>query len=88
MQLPNATSKGGPGEINGTISCGGAIVNPGDLIMGDDDGIVVVPRTTIKEVIQIAEEKFKKEEQRIQDIAEGKIMPSWVDKKLEDLGVL
>jgi len=85
--IPNAASKDGPGEINGTISCGGTIVNPGDLIIGDDDGIVIVPRNRIDEVIKTAEEKSKKEEQRIQEIEEGKIMPNWVEIKLKDLGI-
>ncbi|MDW7673066.1 MAG: RraA family protein [Bacillota bacterium] len=86
--VPNATSKDGPGEINGPITCGGATVNPGDLIMGDDDGVVVVPRNLIEEVIQIAEEKSKREISRLQEIDEGKIMPDWVEKKLEQLGLL
>ena len=35
--------KNGPGEINATVSIGGLVVNPGDLIVGDDDGVVAVP---------------------------------------------
>jgi 4-hydroxy-4-methyl-2-oxoglutarate aldolase len=40
----------GPGEINVPIACGGVVVNPGDVVVSDDDGIVVVPRDHLREV--------------------------------------
>jgi regulator of RNase E activity RraA len=40
-----------PGWINGPVICGGVIVHPGDLILGDADGVVVVPRARAEEVI-------------------------------------
>ncbi len=42
---PNSGFKHGPGEINTRVSCGGIAVNPGDIVVGDRDGVVVVPRT-------------------------------------------
>ncbi|GAA5157560.1 RraA family protein [Pseudonocardia eucalypti] len=50
-----ATSVGplhrGPGEINYSIACGGVVVNPGDVIVGDDSGLVVVPKETAGELL-------------------------------------
>jgi 4-hydroxy-4-methyl-2-oxoglutarate aldolase len=40
----------GPGEINVPIACGGVVVNPGDIVVADEDGIVVVPRSLAGEV--------------------------------------
>ena len=45
-----------PFEENVTIQCGGVAVRPGDLVVGDDDGIVVVPRPVATEVLEWAEE--------------------------------
>ncbi len=41
---PNAGFKHGPGEINTRVSCGGVALDPGDIVVGDRDGVVVVPR--------------------------------------------
>ncbi|WP_246092816.1 RraA family protein [Terrilactibacillus laevilacticus] len=43
-KTPRGPLKEGSGEINTTISCGTVPVNPGDIIVGDDDGVVVVPK--------------------------------------------
>lgn len=44
-----------PGWINVPVICGGVIVNPGDLILGDEDGVVVIPRARMAEVIEQVE---------------------------------
>ena len=46
-RTPHASSKRRPGEINVPISCGGVIVEAGDLIVGDSEGVIVVPRVHI-----------------------------------------
>jgi regulator of RNase E activity RraA len=63
----NTTAKQGPAEfwpwqVNDAIQCGGVLVRPGDAIVGDDDGTVVVPRAVVDEVIQIAREREEVEE--------------------------
>jgi len=79
--VPAATSKEASGEINVPITCAGVSVKPGDLVMGDDDGVVVVPREHLLEVIAKAENKLRQEEKRIQDIDNGIIEPDWLAKK-------
>lgn len=85
--IPTGGDKDGPGEINVNISCGGVSVAPGDLIVGDDDGVVVVPRNRIEEVLELAELKALQETKRIHDIKNGMLQPSWLQTKLEPFGV-
>jgi len=54
---PIPGAKDGPGEINGSISCGGITVTPGDVVVADEEGIVVVPRARAEEVLKKAEAK-------------------------------
>jgi len=66
----------GPGAINVDIQCGGLPVRPGDLILGDDDGVVVVPRDDLERVIGLAEAHAALEEQRHQRMVAGE---SYID---------
>ena len=59
---PQGPYKNGPGEINVPISCGGQVVFPGDVIVGDMDGLVVVRRQDAEELAQIARAKKEKED--------------------------
>lgn len=61
------TPKQGPAEfwpwqVNDAIQCGGVLVRPGDAVVGDDDGVVVVPKSMVDEVIQIAKEREEVEQ--------------------------
>ncbi len=56
-----ATTKLSPGTINHPIIIGGVYVEPGDLVFGDDDGVVVVPRSKALEVLEVAEAREAKE---------------------------
>lgn len=51
-----------PGWLNGPVICGGVIVNPGDLVLGDDDGVVVIPKDQAEEIVERAEAAGKKSE--------------------------
>ena len=66
--IPNGPLKDGPGELHKPISCGGVSVIPGDLIIGDDDGVVVVPKEKIEETLSKAEKKLDYEKTRIETI--------------------
>jgi len=83
---PRGPYKDGPGEINVPISCGGVIVYPGDIVVGDQDGIVIIRPADAPAVLEKAKAKLAKEQQIIQGIKDR--IPrdkSWVDKTLEKL---
>jgi 4-hydroxy-4-methyl-2-oxoglutarate aldolase len=69
---PGATVKKTFGSINRPITCGGVVVNPGDLIIGDDDGVVVIPAARAAEVLRAGRERDQKEIRIKQLIEEGK----------------
>ena len=61
------TAKQGPAEfwpwqVNDAIQCGGVLVRPGDALVGDDDGVIVVPQSIVDEVIEIAHQREEVEE--------------------------
>lgn len=58
---PNGPYKEGPGEINVPITCGGISVSPGDIIVGDADGIVVIPRRDAAAISVKARDKLRRE---------------------------
>lgn len=66
-----ATTKICPGKINHPIVIGGVYVKPGDLVFGDDDSVVVVPREIAEEVLNVAEQREKNEENLLQRILRG-----------------
>ncbi len=79
---PRGPYKEGPGEINVPISCGGAAVCPGDVIVGDADGVVVIPRDSAGEILEKALAVQGTEEQVIRDISSGQWAREWVDETL------
>ncbi|MBM7570212.1 RraA family protein [Aquibacillus albus] len=78
--------KDGPGEINVPVSIGGMVVNPGDLILGDEDGVVVVNYEDAEEILSKVKAQAKKEEEIFKSIKEGTVDRSWVDQTLKDKG--
>jgi regulator of RNase E activity RraA len=83
---PKGPFKDGPGEINVPISCGGTVVNPGDIIVGDADGIVVVSPAEAYEIQKKAKAKLQSEIEKFESIANGTEDKSWVDKALKERG--
>jgi RraA family protein len=78
--------KNGPGEINGTIAVGGMVVRPGDIIVGDADGVVAVPLEHAEEVLTLARTQLAKETAMLKAIAAGKADRRWVDETLQQRG--
>lgn len=67
-----ATTKLCPGTINHPMIVGGVMTNPGDLVFGDDDGVVVVPREQAESVLKIALQREENERTLLQNILDGK----------------
>lgn len=64
-----ASGKAGQGELNVPISCGGVTVSPGDLIVGDADGVVVIPQAVEQEVLVKSSEKVEFDIKRAEQIS-------------------
>ena len=79
--------KDGPGEINVTVSIAGMVVNPGDIIVGDADGVVAIPQAEAERILALSQAQKQKEDSVLATIAAGKhVDRSWVDKMLRDKG--
>jgi regulator of RNase E activity RraA len=86
---PNGPTKFVPGRINWPVSCGGAAVYPGDLVVGDADGIVVIEREKAPSLLDAAATKVADEKKRFEDIAAGRnLTPKWVEASLRQAGLL
>ncbi|CAK7050400.1 MAG: 4-hydroxy-4-methyl-2-oxoglutarate aldolase/4-carboxy-4-hydroxy-2-oxoadipate aldolase [Desulfovibrio sp.] len=83
---PNGPLKEGGGEINFPVMCGGLVVNPGDIIVGDSDGIVVVNPADAEDVLQKAQTQNTKEAKAMQDIENLTWDRAWVDASLKAKG--
>jgi 4-hydroxy-4-methyl-2-oxoglutarate aldolase len=77
-----ASGKAGVGEVNVPISCGGVPVNPGDIIVGDADGVVVIPQAMEQRILALSIEKMKKDELREASISGN---PEAIRKHLDQL---
>ncbi|MGH7467609.1 MAG: RraA family protein [Longimicrobiales bacterium] len=80
--------KDGPGEINVPISCGGTVVAAGDIVVGDADGVVVVPREQATEVLEQVKLLMEREQKRIAEIDAGGLFRPDVDALLREKGII
>ena len=78
--------KDGPGEINVTVTVGGMVVSPGDLVAGDFDGVVAIPQAEAEAVIAAAEAQHRKEAASMKAIEAGTWDRRWVDEALRSRG--
>jgi len=79
--------KDGPGEINVPIALSGMVVEPGDLVLGDDDGVLCVPFGSTDTVYEAAKAKRDAEEKTLASTLAGRLDPkTWVDETLKRLG--
>jgi 4-hydroxy-4-methyl-2-oxoglutarate aldolase len=83
------TVKASPGSVNVPVVCAGALVNPGDAIVGDADGVVVVPRATAADVAKAGDQRRSKEEKTRERLAKGELGVEFygLRAKLKELGV-
>ncbi len=86
---PQGTVKASPGSVNVPVVCAGMIVNPGDVIVGDADGVVVVPRATAADVAKAGQQRIAKEEKTRERLAKGELGVEFygLRAKLKELGV-
>src|SRR5262245_2958649 len=78
--------KNGPGEINVPVSLDGMVIAPGDLVVGDDDGLLCVPYDDVEAVYQLAREKHEMETRTFKDIGKGDNNRAQYEKQLRQLG--
>ena len=78
------TTKALPGKINHPVIIGGVSVEPGDLIFGDNDGIVVVPKALAAEVLEKVQKREKNEAAMLEKIARGELITFDAFKKAYD----
>jgi RraA family protein len=72
--------KNGPGEINVAVSIGGMVVNPGDVVVGDDDGLIALAPSDIPQVAAAARRQEQAEQSKLAAIANGSYDLSWVQR--------
>lgn len=70
--------KNGPGALNVPVSIAGQVVNPGDIVVGDEDGIVTFPVADAERLLEAARRSAAKEEAIRAEIANGKVHQSWL----------
>lgn len=86
---PNGPTKFVPGRLNHPISVGGVTVHPGDLVVGDADGVTVIERARAAALLPLAAEKVAAEARRIADIRSRKALrPAWLEGALRAAGVI
>ena len=79
--------KTGPGEVNVPVCIGGMLINPGDVVVGDEDGLVAFSQADAAEVLRRATQHAEHEEAVKAEIASGAIRQSWIDKVLVNAGL-
>ena len=79
--------KDGPGEINVPVALDGMVIEPGDLVLGDDDGLLCVPFDAAAAVHDAAKAKHEAELKTLANTQAGRLDPkTWVDEALKRLG--
>jgi RraA family protein len=69
--------KSGPGEINVPVAIGGTVIAPGDIVVGDDDGVVSFPQAIAAELLDKVKAQIKREADTLTAIREGRYQGSY-----------
>jgi len=85
---PCGPTKSIAGRVNHPVSVAGAAIQPGDLIVGDADGVVVLPREEVDALLVLAQQKLDGENRRLQAIRQGDIRAPWLEAALRAAGML
>jgi 4-hydroxy-4-methyl-2-oxoglutarate aldolase len=84
---PNSPFKNGPGAIGFPVTVGGVVIEPGDLVLGDRNGVVVAPRARLEQALGGLEAVTAKEADMDRAVQDGLKLPAWLDQALADKGV-
>jgi RraA family protein len=74
----------GPGEINFPISCGGIVVNPGDIVKADADGVAIIPLAFAETILERLRENRARQANYVAAVKRGEFSNAWVDAQLAD----
>ena len=85
---PSGPTKSIPGRVNHPVSVAGAPIEPGDLVVGDADGVVVIAKQDVERIIALAAKKLDAETRRIAGIKQGDLRPGWLEGALRAAGML
>jgi len=85
---PAGPYKDGPGEINVAVTCGGVVVHPGDILVGDEDGIVVINPRDAEDLLEKARAKSRAEIQTMEEIENLSWDRTWVERALGERGAV
>ena len=83
---PGGPYKNGPGEVNVPIACGNIQVNPGDIILGDSDGVIVIPRKDAAAILEASLKFSANDQAKVASALDGTLSRGWVDKSLSEGG--
>jgi regulator of RNase E activity RraA len=84
---PGGPYKDGPGEVNVVACIGGSPVYPGDIIIGDADGVLAIPRAGAADLARLCHEQIAREKKILASIADGTVDRRWVDEMLKAKGM-
>lgn len=79
--------KDGPGQINVPVTIGGMVVNPGDIVVGDEDGVLAFSPALLGGLIVDASEKAAQEQDQLAATLAGTLDRSWIDAALRSKGL-
>jgi 4-hydroxy-4-methyl-2-oxoglutarate aldolase len=87
---PQGTVKASPGSVNVPVVCAGEVVHPGDAVVADDDGVVVIPRERAAAVLEAGRRREAAEAQKLARLAAGELGVDMYGLRplLSDLGVV
>ena len=83
---PGGPYKDGPGEVNVPIACCDIQVNPGDIVLGDQDGVIIIPRQDAAKLLETAQKFSADDHAKFAAAKKGTADRSWVEKSLEAKG--